>query len=541
MKFFILAQLTDGPYGGGNQFLSALKKQLQLINCYADKVQEAEVILFNSHHHYQQVLRLKLRYPDKIFLHRIDGPVDRYRGQEPDVDKTIFRLNALVADGTIFQSQWSREANYQAGCATSQYEAVIVNAPNPDIFKPANKEKTASGKIKLVATSWSTNERKGFALYQFLDQNLDWSQYEMTFIGNCPVTFTNIKQVSAIASPELAKRLQAQNIFIFASRLEACSNSLLEALHCGLPVVAVNSSSNPELVKSAGELFNDTSDILPAIDKVAANYDWYREKIEVSKIQVITEQYLALGQRISADCQVKKYVSKRISSREARKFLVNVKLRSLKKKKVISVIVAHYQKSYHRLLLEERIRQAANLITGKALDIGSKNRRYDYLFTAQIEAIDLVPCERKDVKFGDLSRGLEYVEASFDNLLCLEVLEYLDNWPEAIKEMHRVLKPQGLALISYPLLYHEHNDRMRLTESAIRDLLTDFTEVKVNKIGNASTVIWDIIRKKILSQKVIYRYPLFLISLFGLAIIKAAQLDKKIDAYYSGLFIIAKK
>ena len=47
---------------------------------------------------------------------------------------------------------------------------------------------------------------------------------------------------------ELSNELRENDIFIFASKKEACSNAFIEAANCGLPAVALNDGGNPEIL-----------------------------------------------------------------------------------------------------------------------------------------------------------------------------------------------------------------------------------------------------------------------------------------------------
>ena len=108
MKIYIQWKFRDGPWGGGNQFLKALRKELIRTNCYTENPEESDVILFNSHHHLDEIVKLRRIFQGKIFVHRVDGPMS-YRGEEGEkIDRKIFKINQLVADGTVFQSEWSR-------------------------------------------------------------------------------------------------------------------------------------------------------------------------------------------------------------------------------------------------------------------------------------------------------------------------------------------------------------------------------------------------------------------------------------------------
>lgn len=59
------------------------------------------------------------------------------------------------------------------------------------------------------------------------------------------------------------------------------------------------------------------------------------------------------------------------------------------------------------------------------------------------------------VRQGSLT-ALPYADASFDRVLCLDVLEHLsfEDQPRALAEIHRVLRPGGEALVSVPNLAH---------------------------------------------------------------------------------------
>jgi hypothetical protein len=59
MKISINNKITEGAWGGGNQFLKALRKYFIKQECYAESLEGADVILFNSHHELKSVLKLK--------------------------------------------------------------------------------------------------------------------------------------------------------------------------------------------------------------------------------------------------------------------------------------------------------------------------------------------------------------------------------------------------------------------------------------------------------------------------------------------------
>jgi len=307
MKIHILYNFRKGPWGGGNQFLKTLRKEFIKKGVYEGNYEKAGVILFNSYpfqaeYFFDQIFKLKQKYPQKIIIYRLDGPISSYRGTDKEVDRAISLFNRIFAEGIIFQSNWCQKENKKLFGIFSKYETVIHNAPDNKIFYSKKKE-SPRGKIKLITTSWSSNWRKGFDIYKFLDENLDFSKYEMTFVGNSPIEFKNIKWIKPVLSEEIAAILKKHDVYITASKRDPCSNALIEALSCGLPAVALNNGGHPELVKEGGELFNGKEDVIEKIEKVAKNYQDYQSKIPQFSIEGGAQDYYDFAQKVYDDIQ----------------------------------------------------------------------------------------------------------------------------------------------------------------------------------------------------------------------------------------------
>jgi len=313
----IIWEFADGPWGGGNQFLKALKKQFLRKGQYQEDAARADVILFNGHQFQKRTMQLKRKYPDKIFVHRVDGPMTQTRGEAGvTTDRKIFACNSWIADGTVFQSEWSRRQSRLQGMIESRFETCIINAPDPELFHPSGEIiPRADERIRLIATSWSANPKKGFDILHHLDRHLNFGRYTMTFVGNSDAPFSNIETLAPQPSEKLADLLRAHDIFVAPSLVEACSNSFLEAMHCGLPAAARNNSSHPELLNGNGLLFEGTADILSTIDKIAANLEEYRSAPRnVLSIDMVAERYSAFMEQITRAANNKRYRPQRLST-----------------------------------------------------------------------------------------------------------------------------------------------------------------------------------------------------------------------------------
>ncbi|TAN49989.1 MAG: glycosyltransferase family 1 protein [Rhodospirillales bacterium] len=294
----ILYSTQDTPFGGANQFLKALDAEFLRQGCRAATVEAADVILFNSHHEPERVLKARRRFPRAIFLHRVDGPMRLYNRPDDRRDAVVARLNDFAADATVFQSGWSRDQNRKLGWVQSGPEAVIGNAPDPSVFHPPAQRRVPGKPVRLIATSWSSHPRKGFDVYDYLDRHLDFERFGMTFIGNSPVTFSRIRQLPPLPSLELAEQLREADIFITGSQSDPCSNSLTEALHCRLPAIARNDGGHPEILGKGGLLFEDPKEIPALLERLLEDYDAYVSGIRVPSIEEIAKRYIDFAQSL---------------------------------------------------------------------------------------------------------------------------------------------------------------------------------------------------------------------------------------------------
>ncbi len=293
MKIYFEYTFEDGPWGGGNQFLKALRDKLTSEDLVCQDPKDSNAIIFNAHQNFQQVLRLKQKFPDKTFVHRMDGLYKLYNNSNDERQDLNISLNRQIADLTVFQTQWALNEYTKEGFDAERPHSIIINAPNCDLFKPP-KSKCYYQKTRLVCTSWSINKNKGFDYYKYLDENLDFSKYSFTYIGNDPgIDFKNIKKIGPLSSVELSQELINHDIFITASKHECCSNSLLEAMSCGLPAIGLDSGGTPELIKEGGELFKNKEELKEKIDLVSLKLFSYINSLNVKDINKIKDEYIS--------------------------------------------------------------------------------------------------------------------------------------------------------------------------------------------------------------------------------------------------------
>jgi SAM-dependent methyltransferase len=112
---------------------------------------------------------------------------------------------------------------------------------------------------------------------------------------------------------------------------------------------------------------------------------------------------------------------------------------------------------------EERMRfrkatRLARVFPGAAvLDIGARDGGLRHYLPSDVryQGIDIAPeFARPDVLIQDISKGIPFPDGSYDYAFIIEVLEHVPNPFGTLREIHRVLRPNGVLIVSVPNPYH---------------------------------------------------------------------------------------
>ena len=91
---------------------------------------------------------------------------------------------------------------------------------------------------------------------------------------------------------------------------------------------------------------------------------------------------------------------------------------------------------------------------------------------------------------GDIHK-MPFGDNSIDAIICLAVLEHVENPILAMSEIHRVLKPGGYCLIYVPFLFYYHaekgyyHDYWRFTKDILQHLSKSFTSSEIQNVRGA--------------------------------------------------------
>lgn len=118
--------------------------------------------------------------------------------------------------------------------------------------------------------------------------------------------------------------------------------------------------------------------------------------------------------------------------------------------------------------------QSSNL-HGRLLDIGCGGRPYaDWYEPLVSDAVGIDAAPNADCHVRSLGAQLPFADDEFDVVLATEVLEHVEHPLATCREMFRVLRPGGVALVTVPFVYPLHEapyDYQRFTHLGLAQAL----------------------------------------------------------------------
>ncbi len=117
----------------------------------------------------------------------------------------------------------------------------------------------------------------------------------------------------------------------------------------------------------------------------------------------------------------------------------------------------------------------------------------EYIKQVDYKILDKVPDYHPDI-VGDI-HALPFADSSVDAIVCIAVLEHVEEPAKAVAEVYRVLKPGGQAFFYAPFLFYYHplkgyyKDFFRFTSDGWRYLTRHFKIVELQNVRGALATV----------------------------------------------------
>ena len=232
---------------------------------------------------------------------------DLYLKKNPGYEKfylrkvdSLSKFNGLLS---ISQSSANEASNFLNIDKTKVYN--ISSAIDKNIFntKECNNKKYDFGEFILYTGAGDPrkNLKNLLEAYSRLDQNL-MMHHNLVLVGkllsteknminiwieNLQIPKENIKLLGYVSDSDLANLYRRCYLFIFPSFHEGFGLPVLEAMSCGAPVIASNSTSIPEIINQKSDMFDpfDVNDMTRLLKLALNNKQFYNQLKENSKVQ----------------------------------------------------------------------------------------------------------------------------------------------------------------------------------------------------------------------------------------------------------------
>jgi len=139
-------------------------------------------------------------------------------------------------------------------------------------------------------------------------------------------------------------------------------------------------------------------------------------------------------------------------------FLKRYYMQQLSRPGLVGLFVNPFYFARRGLLLA--VGELACAVRGRVLDVGCGSRPYESLFkVSEYVGLELDTPENRAKNMADIfydGGTFPFEAASFDTIVCNEVLEHVFNPDEFMQEIVRVLNNEGQLLLTVPFVWDEH-------------------------------------------------------------------------------------
>ena len=289
----------SGSYGGPKVKVKRLKKIFQNSKINPNIFYCLSNCIYSYNYIVKKYLKFKIPiiYNQNGIFHNV-----WYKGNVNNKNREM-KFYLINADYVFYQSKFCKQC-----CDNNIYQRtknfkILYNAVDTNFFIPGNKIKTSLISILKVGIYNKSNMWRLVEVIKAMHKvNINKKyNYKLSIVG--PVEKNVKKEINdlihhydirhrvsflgKIKQDKIVETMQKHHIFLTTKIYDPCSNTIIEAMSCGLPVVFHNSGGNYELVKNAGWSFGKKN---KNIEKIKVNHKDITSVLEGIKLDEITKK-----------------------------------------------------------------------------------------------------------------------------------------------------------------------------------------------------------------------------------------------------------
>ncbi|NQU85202.1 MAG: glycosyltransferase family 4 protein, partial [Mariniphaga sp.] len=223
-------------------------------------------------------------------------------------------------NGVISVSTKNKNEIIEAGLAKKDSCNIIPNAIDPTLFHKKNKKELRNQfdydeKYFIVAFVGQFTERKGVMRLSNALNSLNDSSIKVFFIGagNESPDYQEILYKGTVPHDLLPNYLNCADIFVLPSSNEGCSNAIIEAMACGLPIISSDLPFNYDILNEDNAILVNPYDVTSIANAIKFLKEHVEIRSKMSLNAIKTSSDLTLPKRAQ---KVMDYIQTQIKQRK---------------------------------------------------------------------------------------------------------------------------------------------------------------------------------------------------------------------------------
>ncbi len=214
-----------------------------------------------------------------------------------------------VLKGVICVSTKNMNESVQLGLTPIEKCIVLPNAFNPHYFYPMDKAELRKKynfpkDSFIVAFCGRFNHRKGVMRLNQALKEIDNPDIKLLLIGSLVENekqipdYSNIIFMGKVEHSYIAEYLNCADIYVLPTLAEGCSNSIVEAMSCGLPIVSSDMPFNYDILDENNSLLINPMNIDEIKKTILELYENHELKNNMSKASLDKAKKLRIDIRV---------------------------------------------------------------------------------------------------------------------------------------------------------------------------------------------------------------------------------------------------
>lgn len=241
-------------------------------------------------------------------------PLMVHTGETPIILHQHYKVDKLESfssyiSGVVCNSSFCKQLSIEASLIAENKCEVFPNAINPSVFYPRDKQmlRKTHGVLEsdfvIAFTGWF-DDNKGSKRVSDAIKSLGDSSIKSVFIGDSPSGVTQYKpdcdgiiHIGRVPHSDIPLWLSIADVFVLPTQHEGCSNGIVEAMACGLPVISSNRSFNWDILTEYNSILIDPMSITEIAGAIKALKNDRQKREAMSNKALETASALTIDKR----------------------------------------------------------------------------------------------------------------------------------------------------------------------------------------------------------------------------------------------------